>query len=127
MSVLLKEQDFYDLALAYFRKAHEQNIVYAEVFFDPQAHTSRGLPFATVIEGIHRAQQDAEAELGLRTQLIMCFLRDHSAESARRTLDESLPYKNWIVGRRPRLRRARQPAREVQGRLRARRARRATG
>ena len=98
MSVLLKEQDFYDLALAYFRKAHEQNIVYAEVFFDPQAHTSRGLPFATAIEGIHRAQQDAEAELGLRTQLIMCFLRDHSAESARRTLDESLPYKNWIVG-----------------------------
>jgi adenine deaminase len=98
MSVLLKEQDFYDLALAYFRKAHEQNVVYAEVFFDPQAHTSRGLPFATAVEGIHRAQEDAAAELGLRTQLIMCFLRDHPLESARRTLEESLPYKDWIVG-----------------------------
>ncbi len=98
MSVLLHEQDFYDLALAYFRKAHEQHVVYGEVFFDPQAHTSRGLPFATAIEGIHRAQEDAEAELGLRTQLIMCFLRDHPAESARRTLEESLPYKDWIVG-----------------------------
>ncbi len=98
MSVLLQEQDFYDLALAYFRKAHEQNVVYAEVFFDPQAHTSRGLPFATAIEGIHRAQEDAAAELGLRTQLIMCFLRDHPVESARRTLEESLPYKDWIVG-----------------------------
>jgi adenosine deaminase len=98
MSVLLAEQDFYDLALAYFRKAHEQNVVYAEIFFDPQAHTSRGLPFATAIEGIRRAQDDAAAELGLRTQLIMCFLRDHPEESARRTLEESLPYKDWIVG-----------------------------
>jgi adenosine deaminase len=98
MSVLRKEQDFYDLALAYFRKAHEQNVVYAEVFFDPQAHTSRGLPFATAVEGIHRAQEDAATELGLQTQLIMCFLRDHPVESARRTLDESLPYKDWIVG-----------------------------
>jgi adenosine deaminase len=98
MSVLLKDQDFYDLALAYFRKAHEQNVVYAEVFFDPQAHTSRGLPFATAVEGIHRAQEDAASELGLHTQLIMCFLRDHPVESARRTLDESLPYKDWIVG-----------------------------
>src|SRR4051795_573130 len=98
MSVLLQEPDFYDLALAYFRKAHEQNVLYAEVFFDPQAHTSRGVPFGTVIEGLHRAQQDAETELGLRTRLIMCFLRDHSAESAKQTLDESLPYKDWIVG-----------------------------
>ena len=98
MSVLLKEPDFYDLALAYFSKAHEQNVVYAEVFFDPQAHTSRGLPFATAVQGIHRAQEDAAAELGLHTQLIMCFLRDHPVESARRTLEESLPYRDWIVG-----------------------------
>src|SRR6266540_4336399 len=89
MSVLLAERDFYDLAMAYFRKAHSQNVVYAEVFFDPQAHTSRGIPFATVLEGFHRAQQDAEASLGLRSQLIMCFLRDGGAESAMDTLEES--------------------------------------
>src|SRR5262249_49645998 len=84
-------QDFYDLATAYFRKAASQNVVYAEVFFDPQAHTSRGVPFATVIEGFRRAQVDAEAGLGLRSRLIMCFLRDHSADSALATLEESLP------------------------------------
>lgn len=98
MSVLLAERDFDDLAMAYFRKAHSQNVVYAEVFFDPQAHTTRGVPFATVIEGVHRAQQDAEASLGLRSQLIMCFLRDLNAESAMETLDQSLSYGDWIVG-----------------------------
>ena len=98
MSVLLTEQDFYDLATAYFRKAHSQNVVYAEVFFDPQAHTSRGIPFGTVVEGLRRAQQDAETSIGLRTQLIMCFLRDMSAASALDTLEQSLPYKDWIVG-----------------------------
>jgi adenine deaminase len=98
MSVLLTELDFYDLALAYFRKAHSQNVVYAEVFFDPQAHTTRGIPFATVIRGLRRAQEDAEASFGLRTQLIMCFLRDLSAESALETLEQSLAYGDWIVG-----------------------------
>ncbi len=98
MSVLRQEADFYDLAMAYFRKAHSQNVVYAEVFFDPQAHTSRGLPFSTAIEGFRRAQEEAEAELGLTSRLIMCFLRDLSAESARETLEASLPYKDWIVG-----------------------------
>jgi adenine deaminase len=98
MSVLLTERDFYDLATAYFRKAHSQNVVYAEVFFDPQAHITRGVPFATVIEGFRRAQQDAEASLGLRSQLIMCFLRDLTAESALETLEQSLPYGDWIVG-----------------------------
>jgi adenosine deaminase len=98
MSVLRAERDFYDLAMAYFRKAHSQNVVYAEVFFDPQAHLTRGIPFETVIEGFHRAQQDAEASLGLRSQLIMCFLRDLSAESAMETLEQSLPYGDWIVG-----------------------------
>jgi adenosine deaminase len=97
-SVLLTERDFYDLATAYFRKAHSQNVVYAEVFFDPQAHTARGVPFETVIPGFHRAQQDAEASLGLRSQLIMCFLRDLTAESAMETLEQSLPYRDWIVG-----------------------------
>jgi adenosine deaminase len=98
MRVLLTEQDFYDLAMAYFRKAHSQNVVYAEVFFDPQAHTSRGIPFGTVIDGLDRARQDAEASLRLRTQLIMCFLRDMSPESALDTLEQSLPYKDRIVG-----------------------------
>ena len=98
MSVLLREQDFYDLATAYFRKAASQGVVYAEVFFDPQAHTSRGVPFKAVIEGLRRAQLDAEAGLGLRSRLIMCFLRDLPAESALATLEESLPYRDWIIG-----------------------------
>ena len=98
MSVLLTEHDFYDLAMAYFRKAHSQNVLYAEVFFDPQAHTTRGIPFETVIQGFHRAQQDAEASFGLRSQLIMCFLRDLAAESAMETLEQSLAYADWIVG-----------------------------
>ena len=98
MNVLVTEQDFYDLAMAYFRKAHSQNVVYAEIFFDPQGHTSRGIAFETVVEGFHRAQQDAEASFGMRTQLIMCFLRDLSAESAMETLERSLPYGDWIVG-----------------------------
>ena len=98
MNVLIEEQDFYDLGMDYFRRAHAQNIVYAEPFFDPQAHTSRGVPFANVINGLHRAQLDAEAEFGLKTDLIMCFLRDMSAESAMETLEASLPYKDWILG-----------------------------
>jgi adenosine deaminase len=98
MTVLVTEQDFYDLATAYFRKAHSQHVVYAEVFFDPQAHTARGVPFETVVEGVRRAQRDAEASLGLRSQLIMCFLRDLSVDSAMETLEQSLPYGDWIVG-----------------------------
>lgn len=98
MSVLLAERDFRDLAMAYFRKAHSQNVVYAEVFFDPQAHTTRGIPFETVIEGLHKAQVDAERSLGVRSQLIMCFLRDLSAESAMETFEQSLPYRDRIVG-----------------------------
>jgi adenosine deaminase len=97
-SVLLTERDFYDLAMAYFRKAHSQHVVYAEVFFDPQAHTTRGVPFATVIKGFHRAARDAEASLGLRSRLIMCFLRDLSAASAMETLEQSLPFQDSIVG-----------------------------
>jgi len=98
MSVLLEERDFYDLAMAYFTKARSQNVVYAEVFFDPQAHTTRGIPFSAVIEGLQRAREEAEQTLGLRSQLIMCFLRDLSAESAMETLEESLPHGDRIVG-----------------------------
>jgi adenosine deaminase len=98
MSVLRGEQDFYDLAMAYFRKASAQNVIYAEVFFDPQAHTSRGVPFEAVIGGMHRARLDARAELGLRAQLIMCFLRDMPADSAMKTLEQSLPHQDKIIG-----------------------------
>ncbi|QFY07078.1 adenosine deaminase [Nonomuraea phyllanthi] len=98
MQVLRTEPDFYDLAMAYLRKAAEQNVRYAEIFFDPQAHTSRGVPFGVVISGLRRALMDAEARLGVRAQLIMCFLRDFQAEYAMATLLESLPYKEWIVG-----------------------------
>ncbi|MFI7109140.1 adenosine deaminase [Nonomuraea sp. NPDC050227] len=98
MQVLRTEPDFYDLAMAYLRKAAEQNVRYAEIFFDPQAHTSRGVPFDVVIRGLWRALIDADRQLGVRAQLIMCFLRDFQAEYAMATLLESLPYKEWIVG-----------------------------
>jgi adenine deaminase len=98
MSVLRTEQDFYDLAMAYFRTASAQNVVYAEIFFDPQAHTGRGIGFGTVIGGLHRARLDAQADLGLRVQLIMCFLRDMPADSAMATLEQSLQYRDLIVG-----------------------------
>ena len=98
MSVLQAEPDFYDLATAYFRKAHSQNVLYAEVFFDPQAHTRRGIAFETVLDGLVRAQRDAETALGLRSRLIMCFLRDLSAESAMETLEQALPYGDRLVG-----------------------------
>jgi adenosine deaminase len=98
MGVLRTEQDFHDLALAYFRKASSQGVVYAEIFFDPQGHTSRGVDFATVITGLREARHEAADTLGLRTQLIMCFLRDHSAESAMETFEQALPYRDEIVG-----------------------------
>ena len=98
MSVLLTEQDFFDLTTAYLTRAHAQNVLYAEMFFDPQAHTTRGIAYDTAIRGIRRAQEEAQERLGIRTQLIMCFLRDMSAESAMETLEQSLPYRDWIVG-----------------------------
>jgi adenosine deaminase len=98
MSVLRKPQDFYDLAWAYFEKAAAANIRYAEIFFDPQAHTSRGVEFHAVISGLRGAILDARRLLGVRGQLIMCILRDHSAEYAMATLLESLPYKDSIIG-----------------------------
>ena len=97
-NVLRTEQDFYDLTYAYLKKAREQNVLYCEPFFDPQAHTSRGVSFETVITGIRLAQKQAAAELGIESQLILCFLRDMSAESAMEALEQSLPYKDWIVG-----------------------------
>jgi len=98
MSVLRTADDFYDLAWAYLRRAHEENVRYAEIFFDPQAHTSRGVPFGTVIGGLRRAVLAARRDLDLRVQLIMCLLRDQSAEYAMATLVQSLPYREWIAG-----------------------------
>lgn len=98
MNVLQTEQDFYELAYHYFLRAKQDNIVYVEPFFDPQGHTSRGVAFDTIIQGIHRAQIDAKEKLGIESNLIMCFLRDLSAESAMEHLEMSLPYKDWIIG-----------------------------
>jgi len=98
MAVLLHEQDFYDLAYAYLKTARGENVRHAEIFFDPQAHTGRGVAFATVIDGIHRAQRDAEKNLGITSKLILCFLRDLDAQSAMETLEEALAYRDRIVG-----------------------------
>lgn len=98
MNVLRTERDFYELAYKYFERAAEDNVVYVELFFDPQAHTSRGVDFGTVINGIKQAQADAQKNLGVESNLIMCFLRDMSAESAMEHLEMSLPFKNGIIG-----------------------------
>src|SRR5271168_20641 len=98
MRVLVHEPDFFDLTFAYLAKAHGQNVRYVEMFFDPQPHTGRGVAFDVIIRGIRRAQLEAERILGIKSQLIMCFLRDWSAEFAMTTLVQSLPYKEWIVG-----------------------------
>ncbi len=95
--VLLREEDFYDLTRAYLQKAASQNVRHAEIFFDPQAHTDRGVPFETVITGIRRGLVDAEQQFGISSKLIMCFLRHLSAEEAMETLLRSLPFKEWIV------------------------------
>ncbi len=95
--VLVNEKDFYDLTSAYLKKAHSQNVRYCEMFFDPQAHTGRGIAFDTVINGIHRAMLDAKQQFGISSKLVMCFLRDLSEESAMATLQQALPHKNWIV------------------------------
>jgi adenosine deaminase len=97
MQVLVHERDFYDLTWAYLSKAHSQNVRHTEMFFDPQAHTGRGIAFETVISGIHHAMLDAEQRLGISSMLIMCFLRDLSEESAMATLEQALPFKDWIV------------------------------
>lgn len=98
MKVLLKEPDFYDLAYAYLSKAASQNVLYTEMFFDPQEHLKRGVPMDAVIGGITRAREDAEAKLGIQSQLILCFVRDLSAESAMAALDAALPMKQHLVG-----------------------------
>jgi adenosine deaminase len=95
--VLIKEQDFYDLTWAYLLKIHSQNVIHTEIFFDPQTHTSRGIPFSTVISGIHRALDDGREKIGISSRLILSFLRHLSEEDAFKTLEEALPYRNWIT------------------------------
>jgi adenosine deaminase len=98
MSVLIAEQDFYDLAYAYLQRAHADNVRHVEMFFDPQGHTARGVAFATVINGLHRAIADAKRELGVDASLIMCFLRHLDEADAERTLDSGLAFRDKIVG-----------------------------
>ncbi len=97
-SVLLKEEDFHDMAMAYFRRARADNVVHAELFFDPQTHTERGVSFETVIRGLTRACETAKRELGVSALLIMCFLRHLSEEAAFETLEQALPWRSHIVG-----------------------------
>ncbi|MEU4497417.1 adenosine deaminase [Streptomyces sp. NPDC023998] len=98
MAVLHTEDDFADLADAYLARAAEQGVRHAEIFFDPQAHTSRGVPLGTVVEGLARALDRGEERYGVSTRLIMCFLRDESAESAIQTLQAAKPYLHRITG-----------------------------
>jgi adenosine deaminase len=93
-SVLLTEQDFYDMTAAYLRRAAADNVRHAEIFFDPQTHTARGVPFETVINGIWRACQDAPVS----ASLIMCFLRHLSEDEALDTLEQALPYRDKFIG-----------------------------
>ena len=97
-SVLLKEQDFFDLAWGYFVRAAADNVVRAEIFFDPQTHTVRGVPFAAVIQGLSRAVHRAHTELGVSASLILCFLRHLSEEEAFATLEEALPWRQHFIG-----------------------------
>src|SRR5687768_2455933 len=85
-SVLITEQDFFDMAWAYLEKARADNVVHAEIFFDPQTHTARGVAMSTVIDGLHRACQKARTDLGVSASLILCFLRHLSEEEAFETL-----------------------------------------
>ncbi|MDN2677463.1 adenosine deaminase [Janthinobacterium sp. SUN033] len=93
-SVLLKEQDFYDMTQAYLRRAEADNVLHTEIFFDPQTHTARGVPIADVINGIHRACQDSPVSAAL----ILCFLRHLSEKEAFETLEDALPHRDKFIG-----------------------------
>lgn len=97
MDVLRTPEDFSELARGYFERARAQGVVHAEIFFDPQAHTSRGIPFETVIDGLWSTVRESKARYGITSKLIMCFLRDRSAQEAMATLEAALPYGERIV------------------------------
>jgi adenosine deaminase len=94
--VLCTERDFFELTAAYLERAASDGVRHAEVFFDPQTHTARGIPFGTVVRGIHSGLARSEEEHGISSRLILCFLRHLSAEAAAATLEEALPFKEWI-------------------------------
>jgi adenosine deaminase len=94
--VLRDREDFYALAMAYFARAHADRVVHAELFFDPQTHTARGVPVGDVIGGLRDACEDAERRYGVTSELILCFLRHLSEDDAIRTLDAALPYRDFI-------------------------------
>lgn len=95
--VLVKEQDFYDMTWAYLERAHSQNIIHTEIFFDPQTHTDRGVEFGSVIKGISRALNDARNVMGMSSCLIMCILRHLDEHAAMKTLDEALEFRHLIT------------------------------
>ncbi|MBY8071250.1 adenosine deaminase [Vibrio fluvialis] len=97
-NVLIHEQDFFDLTWAYLLRCQQDNVMHTEIFFDPQTHTARGIAFETVINGITQALEKGQQELGISSQLIMCFLRHLSEADAMLTLQQALPYKDKIVG-----------------------------
>jgi adenosine deaminase len=97
-SVLLTEQDFFDMTWAYLQRAHADQVRHAEIFFDPQTHTARGVAFSTVIDGIHRALREAQAQWGMSGGLIMCFLRHLSEDDAFATLEQALPSRAKFIG-----------------------------
>ncbi len=97
-SVLLHEDDFFDMAMAYFERAAADGVVRAEVFFDPQTHTERGVPVGVVIEGLSRARRAAFDRFGLSSELILCFLRHLSEDAALRTLEDALPWRQHFIG-----------------------------
>jgi len=96
--VLVRQRDFYDLTWAYLKRISTQAVLHAELFFDPQAHTRRGVPFARVVTGIHEALLAGKRELGVDSSLILCFLRDRSVEEAQATLEQALRHRDRIVG-----------------------------
>ena len=98
MSVLQTEQDFFDLTWAYLQRCRQQNVVHCEIFFDPQGHTERGIGFAVFMNGICRALDRAENELGISSRLIMCFLRHLDEQSAFETLEAAKPWLDRITG-----------------------------
>ena len=97
-SVLLKAEDFHDMAWAYFLRAKADNVIHTELFFDPQTHTARGVPMGTVIEGLSGACRQAQTELGISSALILCFLRHLSEADAFATLEAALPYREHFIG-----------------------------
>lgn len=97
-AALIHEQDFHDLALAYFTRAHADGVVHAELFFDPQTHTERGIAFETVLDGLERACNTAQVQFGISSRLILCFLRHLSEEAGFATLEQARPQLGRIHG-----------------------------